>query len=442
MRIAVATLAFTLLAGYARGQQADDSERRIRWRYFAEVPLKTEAVAGRYDFVLTPPVFDGARVDLADLRLYDAKRREIPYALRVRRPVVRREERKATEFNRATLDDGARQVTLELSDRETAEHNQVDVHTTGADFRRRVRVEGSDDGTNWKTLNEAWLLAFQTDRADFTHFHVDYPHARYRHLRVTVWPDAAAESEPKFEIRDIGVRYRVRHAGEIVIREAGLGHRQPMPTDNGPGSMWLIELGGVGVPVSELRVTIEDADFVRDFVIEASEPSSGGDAFYPVTRGVWRRKAGADSGEFVASLGEEITALRLKLLVTDYRNPPLNITSARYAAAARQVVFTKTKDGEPPAGPVRLYFGNPDARPPQYDFARNLPPSLPTPPARQTLQSRQENPEYALKPPPLTERLPWLVHVALGAAIAVLAGLAFSLARAALRQERAAAARE
>ena len=94
-------------------------------------------------FVLTPAVFDGARPDLADLRLYDGRGRDVPYALRVRRKEDVRRPFAATEFNRTTGADRAAEVSLDLGE-SPGEHNEIEVSTPGTAFRRPLRVEGSD----------------------------------------------------------------------------------------------------------------------------------------------------------------------------------------------------------------------------------------------------------------------------------------------------------
>jgi hypothetical protein len=119
----------------------------------------------------------------------------------------------------------------------------------------------------------------------------------------------------------------------------------------------------------------------------------------------------------------------LRLSITDHRNPVLQLQAMRVTAAARQVVF---EAGGGVAGPVTLYFGNPEAAAPNYDIARNLPEALSPPPRRVVPGPRQENPNYQPPPLPLTERLPWLIYVLLGLAIAVLGLLIANLARAAI----------
>jgi hypothetical protein len=54
-------------------------------------------------------------------------------------------------------------------------------------------------------------------------------------------------------------------------------------------------------------------------------------------------------------------------------------------------------------------------------------------PVRFEAGGRQDNPVYQPEPPPLTERLPWLIYVLLGVAVAILAALIANLARSAIR---------
>ena len=137
----------------------------------------------------------------------------------------------------------------------------------------------------------------------------------------------------------------------------------------------------------------------------------------------------------------EVRASRLRLVITDYRNPPLNIMAVRYIAPVRQLVIPAETNLEKP---LRVYFGNPKAEAPHYDFAGNLPPRLDPPPARAALGPRQENPVYTPLPPPLSERLPWLIYVVLGAIGLVLAALIFSVGCAAIaaHDQQQATARE
>ncbi len=420
------------------GESGKQSEPLKRWRYFAEVASLPSADTPWYDCLVTPQVFDAARLDLADLRLYDAGGVEIPFALRVRREESQLANIEAEEFNRLTTEDGVRQVSLDLGE-EQVQHNEVEVLTPGINFRRPVVVEGSDDRKAWHELADNHLLSYQSNGREFVDATVDYAPSRFRYVRVSVRPDPQEDTDGKWQLRSVNVRRRVQIPGEQVTREVKFRPREPVRTRQGPGSQWLIELGGAGVPVAELLVEIDSDDFVRDWQVESAGPDRPGEEFRHVAAGTWQRKAGQEKQTFVAQLPEEVRAARLKLLVTDYRNPPLSIESIRTRAPARQVVFEAGPNKV--QGPLRLYFGNPDAEAPRYDFARNLPRQLDPAPKRLELGVRQPNPGYQPAPKPLTERLPWLVHSVLAGSVATLGLLIVSLARAAMRQDAAPAAK-
>jgi hypothetical protein len=409
--------------------RADES--RSAWQYIQTVPLPP-AVAGAtkwWDFVLTPSVFDGARLDLADLRLHDGQGRERQYALRVRRPEHATAEVKTREFNRSRGPDNSSQLSLDLGE-ERFEHNEVEVQTAGTNYRRAVVLEGSDDEERWSRLAAQNLLHFQRGKEEFRERTVSYSPSRFRYLRITLQPDPVVDRDP-VEIGAVTVRRRVDVPGEFVTRPAPLGPREAARGDGGWGSSWIIDLGGKSIPCDRLYVQIQEPEFVRDYRIEAGGPPDSDQPFGRVGGGVWRRRAGEAQHDLLAEF-PEVTAARLRLVVTDFSNPPLHIEGVRVAAPARAVIVAYRADLP---GPLQLYFGNPKAEAPNYDFARNLEPRLEPPPQRLQLGERQPNPAYQPEPLPLTERLPWLIYVLLGIAIAVLGVLILSLARAAIALE-------
>jgi hypothetical protein len=365
------------------------------------------------DFVLTPSVFDEASEDLADLRLY-AGGEEIPYGLRVREPKDQRRALEAKIYNRTLGPDGSSEAWLDLG-QEGIEHNEVRVEIPGMDFRRRAVLEGSTDAEHWRQLQERPLIRFRSNGGQVEDVKIAYPVSRFRYLRVRVYQDPLTDRQA-VEIRGVSVYRMVNIPGEMLSLPAKVGPREPTRRRGAPASAWIIELGGRSVPCSQIDVEISDRSFVRDYEIEAGGPAGSESAFRQIHSGVWQRKAG-EKAALVPARFPEVRAARLRLVVIDHENSPLDLRSVKFSSAARQVVFA------PPKGhrdQLRLYYGNPDAQPPYYDFARNLPEQLSPKPARTTLGPRQANPTYVPKPLPLTERWPWLVYVVLGSASLVL----------------------
>lgn len=427
--------ALFLLLVVIRSAHAQDGgppaqEALTRWEWFADVlPPDANPAARWLDFVVSPGVFDKARADLGDLRLYDGNGREVPYDLRVRRAQDTQQPLSAKEFNRTTLPDRAAELSLDLGEN-TGEHNQIVVITDGDNFRRRLLVEAGDDGKTWQTLlDKVYLVHFRVGDQLIDVRRFTFPVSRYRYLRVRVYPDASLEDDAP-SIRSVEVSRSIQVPGEDVTLPATLGGREPVPADGGPGSAWTIDLGA-RVRCERLLFDVADNEFTRTYRLETDNPDEPRQF---LQSGEWRRRAGEEQRPLEIRFNE-VQARRLRLVVTDFRNPPLGLMGVRYAAPARQIVFSPPEAG----APLKLYFGNPDAGPPHYDFAAALPARLDPPPVRATLGEVALNPAYRPTPPPWSERWPWLVYVVLGAASLVLLAVLIALGREAVRRHDQAA---
>lgn len=414
-------------------------EIQARWEYFVPVPIpaaKADDSSTLVDLILGKEVFAHARPDLADLRLYDTTGKAIPYSLRYRRPQTIRENVTATEFNRDEPDDGPSELTLDLQ-RDDIQYNEIKVVTSGTDFRRAVEVEGSEDGKTWRQLVAANLIRFEHEKQKIDLDSLTFADSRFRFVRVRVHPDpfrvTANKIQEHVRITEASVVRHVEDPGERVTQEGTLQPREPARTNNAPSSVWIIDLGGDNVPCDRIELDVADSEFARDILIEAEYPSGplGQLKFtYVAMAGETslQRKPGEPKRPLIKSF-QEVRTRRLKMYVIDHRNPPLSIRSVKFSAPARQVVFARpaAEAGEP-----QLFFGNPDAELPNYDFARNLPAKLAPPPARTELKTAARNPNFVPPPQPFTERFPWLIYVVLGSVSVVLAGVIISLSRAAI----------
>jgi hypothetical protein len=405
------------------------AESKTAWQWFHEVTPPKEGKSPWLDFLLTNEVFGEARTDLADLRLRDDNGGEVSYALRVRRTRQEQQPLEARQFNRGKQADRSFELSLDLG-QERAEHNLIEIITKGDDFRRRVRVEGSNNGEDWRLLSEDWLVHFLVrDRPPVEINRVTYPPSRYRYLRVQVHPDLS-QSDDSPEISSISVFHAVDIPGEYRTLPAALGPREADKTPYGPGSAWGIDLGADSVPCEMLSLAIDDDAFARHYDLESIEP---GGMTRIVTEGELRRLPGSKH-ETVEIHFAETPAHLLKLRVTDYRNPPLDLKSVQYTAPTREVIFAWDRDL---AWPLRLYVGNPRAAEPHYDFAAGLAEVVSPAPDRAAIGPRAANPAYRPEPKPWTERWPWVIYLVLGTASLVLLILLGLLAREAVSRRGA-----
>jgi hypothetical protein len=425
-RVKVLGTVLLLLAASGRAATAADAEPEAlsAWEWYQDVAWDAVKSPRQVDFVLPPSVFDKSREDLGDLRLYDANHRAVPYALRVRRERDEQVPLTAREFNRAAHPDRSVELSLDLGDA-PGEHNEIRVLMPGKNVRRRLHLEGSNDDKQWNTLlDKVDWMAFRAGGQKIDVHTFRYPASRFRYLRVQVRPDRSLE-EDKPALQAVTVLRSIQQPAKNITLPANLGPREPVPADDAPGSAWFLDFGGDRVLCERLSFDIGDPEFVRPYRLEMALGDGG---FRPLARGEWRRQR----GEKPAPLGitfNEVHARRLRLIVTDHRNAPLNIQSARYTAPARQVIFAPPAELTPP---MRLYFGNPDAAAPHYDFAETLPAVLEPPPLRGSLNELTRNPEYQPPPRPWSERWPWLVYVVLSAASLALLGILGLLGREAI----------
>ena len=380
---------------------AQETESLERWQYFQELAA---APGGRTAIELDREALAGARPDQADLRLYDAAGREVPYACRVRRKVHTSDVLEAKQLDLGVRD-GRTEVTLDLGEYEGF-HNEIELDLAGQNFRRRVEVQGSDDSRNWATLTDDGLVfRFASAGRSVDQRLVDYPDSRYRYLRVLISPDPAVDVMAP-ALREARVRLRVETEGIERVYPTVYPTREPTRQDDRPASRYSFPVSDGAIPVHSLKLELGAAPFSRPYRLL----SGSGDEVREIASGTL---ASDGDGSVSTTLRfQEAFVKELMLVVTDDRNPPLDIYAIEPAGAARHVLF----ENQGLAFPLRLYYGNPDAAPPNYDYDKQVPAVLEDAPPPLDLGPRQLNPNYRPPELPVTERAPWLIYVVLAAA--------------------------
>jgi hypothetical protein len=397
------------------------------WPFFVEVTPRQSAPA-IYNFVVPLEVMDKSREDLADLRLYDARGREIPYAVRIRREVDERREVGVSIYNQAKIG-SASEASIDLGEN-GSKHNEIEIDIAGSNFRRRVDVEGSETGQEWRTLKTGDpIFRFANQNRIAESNRISYPTSRYRFLRVRIFPDELTDKEVPV-ISGVKVMMVVREQGERTTWATALPSYQLQRNQGAPASAWTIDLGG-RLPLDRLLLEVEEASFSRQFQLEAIDDPQN---IRLLTSGELTRRVGEPQQPIAIALDGEVYARKVRLVVTDYSNQTLSISGFKAQAAARELTFElKDPDGQP----LRLYFGNAKATAPHYDFEKELSAKLALglpPPVRSGVSSSVvNNPDYKPEPLPLTERLPWLIYLVLAASSVALALILISLARTTLR---------
>ncbi|HKG59482.1 MAG TPA: DUF3999 family protein [Pyrinomonadaceae bacterium] len=394
------------------------------WPYYVEVtPEKTDGQI--YDLAVPLPVMDRASTDLADLRLFDSANREIPYAIRIRREVDEKREIPARLFNHGYAGPSTSEVSVDLGEN-PGEHNEIDIETYGANFRRQVVVEGSDSGREWRMLsNDGVIFNFASQNNVAESQKVSYPTSRYRYLRVKVSRDPMTDDETP-QVTSAKVMMVVREKGWLSTWNVPVPSYQLQRNQGAHATVWTLDLGG-RIPCDRLSIEIEDDSFSRPFQVESIDDPQN---VRLLASGDLNRHSGEETKPLVIYFDKEAVVRKLRLQITDYSNPTLSITSINASAPARQLVYEMKA---PAALPLRLFFGKENLPAPHYDFEKEVTARLTKEPVHSQLGDVLANRDYKPEPKPLTERVPWLIYVVLAASSIALAFVLWSLARTATR---------
>ncbi len=151
-------------------------------------------------------------------------------------------------------------------------------------------------------------------------------------------------------------------------------------------------------------VRIETAEPAFDRHMEVSVSKDGDKWRYAGSGSIYR----ARDGERLQVTFSEQHARYFRIRIFNHDDRPIAITRVALGRPAVRVFF------RPGKGPHYLYYGNPRARAPEYDFARTLPTCEPV---QASLSAPQDNPLYR---PPWTEVNHWALYGALIAAVLTL----------------------
>jgi hypothetical protein len=357
MSPAAAVLLASLAAQTSGPARDDRDESRSAWRFRREVSVEGPPGAAFAALVPPPELLARCQADLRDVRLLDQAGAEVPYAL------DRRAARtQAARFTGTLVDQRAErkrrsQWTVDLGAPRSFDTVAIDVQQSN--FAKRVRVETSADGREWQVALEDAGIFERAWGGRLRHTTLALPAAVLaRYVRVTA--DDAAGSPP------VSVTGLTASAERSAPAEEW---RVPVPLrrlDSVEGrSRYRLE-APPGLPMEALRISAEDAAFVRRMVVRESRERSGQREEAILGQGrlfrVWFEDA-ALSGESLRLPLAPTGGGEVSLEVEDGDGPALRGLAVEAIGTRVRLLFPA------PAGPLVLYYGNEATRAPLYDLA-------------------------------------------------------------------------
>ena len=418
------TAIVALAAGIAAASARADFDPEA-WRTWREIRVPEGAAGETARFAIDNHISDNTSgPDLTDLRILRGDADDIGYVVYV--PEEGRPQsvpRPARVFNNVRRGREASELTLDLGE-EPPMVNRIHIRTGAENFGCAVTVEGSDDGNAWKVIRgDAAIFHFGRDiQRRFTT--VTIPDTRMRYLRVIV---AAPPNAGPIDL-----------SGADVVQEAA-----PEPSDlpllvDRPvinraeaqemrQTVFTLDLGARRLPVSRIVFETPEENLARSVQFQTSDdskhwtPAGGGFIFRYKTDRYREERLGVEIPEAFGRF--------VRITVVNGDDPPLAMV--RFVVQGRpRYVFFPFKAGQQ----YRVFYGNRNARPPQYDYAnvfRRVD-------RRAAIEARmgdpQPNPRFiatreAETAPPWVQRNQWVLYVALAAAVIALAIVAMRALR-------------
>jgi hypothetical protein len=305
------------------------------------------------------------RGGLADLRLFDAAGREVPYLL-IAPPSQAPEWRPGQILPvAATKTESGFEVDFGTA---AQTFDRVRIAGLPAPFLKRFRLEGSGDRNRWTLLvAEGTLFDLPEDR--LRRLDVDFPAGDFRYLRLT-WDDRSSARAPlprQVEARLVqGID--AGHPAQIPVRferrpsEPGKSRfRLHLPAARLPVVALILDVpGGPGGPLLRPAVVTEGRLTAGD--------SGGTSDITPVRLGGATLRRAVHDGLSASDLRIPLAALPdgpdLELTVDDGSNPPLEVAGVAAELAPLPWIYFEAAS----AAPLTARFGDREASPPRYDL--------------------------------------------------------------------------
>ncbi len=406
-------------------------------------PIDTKNVTGSVMLDIPPSVLSKTSID--DIRIYNQDIGEVPYVV-LDGNVSAGQGVISAAITNSTSHNGQSSAVLDLG-RVGLIHNSVSLDVSGADsFSRTVTIYASDtvlpaDSTAWKLVTSTgYVYSYLDTRAGLSAWNttVPYPKNTSRFMKVVISAASSGSANPALSI--LGARvspvspvYGVR---EDKVATISPNHVSVMENSMEKSTEITIDLGESGIYSNQVTLALASSDqqFMRRAVVQHMDSVDGA-----ISSGNWAMLADRTifsiakplfSGSDLTIPYPEIKSRFIRVVVFNKDDKPVsfskNPTDIKIASRVRSILFD-AKEGKT----YSMYFGNPSAVRPQYDFA-SIRAYEDASPMTATLGSVFENQSYrpaAEAQKPWTDRNRTVLNVSLVILVLAFGGLVYVYVR-------------
>ena len=404
-----------------------------KWKYCCEIAFDSQP--GKYAKAdIIPEVYDAAKSDMSDIRIIDSNDQQVPYLLVKPEYSTTKHKYAPNIINRSTDDKNNSLATLDFG-RQMIK-NFIEVETAGSNFRRAVKVEGSNDNIAFFTLVEQAFI-FGIDNKENSRFsNIDLPENDYRYLRITVEPMTTEQTSPVIrELRAFNCDKNL--AERIPMEMLCINHRED---DKKNLSIYEYDLKFRNLPISEIELSIADESFYRHITVEGRnavtrkvkiDSEDNRQRFREVEES-WQSITSDTVYRYSSAEGDkhERTTLPIpsgrqsyryiRITVRNYDDRPLKLENASAEMVTHQIIFDAVGSSK-----FSLYVGSESAVRAQYDITHKLNKPAEVKATLARLNPVSENPLFGKvdpKPQPWTEKHKALLLMIMAAVVLALGG--------------------
>lgn len=389
------------------------------WKYERAIQLPRLSTASFVEVSFDEDVFSNAAMGLRDLRVMQGSA-ERPYKLAVDRSATERDRLSARVYDISFVEGKHSSFTVDLANAGLF-HNQVEIISSSLNFRREATVEASNDASSWSVIQPKAVIYDYTDIAaglKARNTTISYPESTMRYLRVRV----INYEEVPLVISTANVLYEKKTQARVVSYPASIVE-QSLDEEH-RASRIVADLGSAGLPNNMLNLAISGANFRRDIGLEGGNDKTKWNVI--TSRDViFSYRTPKFSGSKLEVAYPESTYRYIRLTIFNKDDAPLEVNGITASGVLRKLIFEADQAGE-----YKLFYGNPDARYPQYDIESYFQ-YLEIEGIGQASLGAQNLSSFFVEKvpprPPLSERFPWLFPMVLGLGVIALGGLLLKL---------------
>jgi len=369
---------------------ADESD----FAFSKEVKVPTLKQQDLVSIRLDSDVFAGTQEKLADVRLFDAEAKQVPFLLRKRqttRPSKTRTTWMAQHVSAKPLDDGGLEIIVERDqDDKHPQPNGLSLITPLRNFEQRVRVYASENGKDWQPAGDEAVIFDYSRYMDVRSDSVSFPETARRHFRIVV-DDVTAEQQSQL----VALTRNLQGANETERTEQVVVDRRPFRIDriefwreaesdqatgdektSYPVSKHRVEqdrkekqtIVYVDVerqPLTSLQLETPDRNFSRHAVVEAEKTQGVKRTWERIGEGTLSRVDFRNLKREQLSIPfHESRHSQYRLVIDDRDSPPLEVTGIKAEGNVYEIVYLAVPDRR-----YKIVYGSSDAEPAAYDTA-------------------------------------------------------------------------